>query len=77
MIGIKFDEIASKLHFKNMTDLNLTARVPRIFCLSSEYEGDRQPLQCININMFSAMLEIQSYVKRPPYYRLLRPTVGL
>ena len=22
--GIKFDEIASKLHFKNMTDLNLT-----------------------------------------------------
>ena len=23
MTGIKFDEIASKLHFKNMTDLNL------------------------------------------------------
>ena len=24
MTGIKFDKITSKLHFKNMTDLNLT-----------------------------------------------------
>ena len=76
MTGIKFDEIASKLHFKNMTFKfdEMTARVLHIIYLSREYEGDRQPLQCINITMFSAMLEIQNYVKRPPC--LSWPTVG-
>ena len=62
MTGIKFDEIASKLHLKydGFKFDEMTARIysASIIYLSSEYEGNRQPLQCINITMFSAMLEI-------------------
>ena len=61
----------------------MTARAPRraytssIIYLLSEYEGDRQQLQCVNITMFSAILEIQSYVsKEATMFTLARPTVG-
>ena len=49
-----------------------------VIYLSSEYEGNCQPLQSINITMFSAMLEIQSYIrKEATMFTLARPTVGL
>ena len=38
-----------------------------IIYLLSEYEGDQQQLQCINITMFSAILYRATYVKSRAY----------